>query len=66
MPESIQGRLATVSQHALREVVAQISVTRTAGTPANEAVRRSIIELFSDTDAGRLGYEECRVPGLTA
>jgi Zn-dependent M28 family amino/carboxypeptidase len=57
VPEAIRGRLAAISQDDLREVVERISVPRPTGTPENEAVRRSIIELFSGTEAGRLGVE---------
>ena len=48
VPEAIRGLLAAISQDDLREVVERISVPRPTGTPENEAVRRSIIELFSD------------------
>ena len=57
VPESIRDCLAAISQDDLREVVERISVPRPTGTPENEAVRRSIIELFSGTEEGRLGVE---------
>ena len=57
LPESISGRLAAISQQALQEVVERISSPRPTGTPENEAVRRSVIELFSDTDVGRHGVK---------
>src|SRR5271157_2159703 len=57
VPESIRDRLAAISQNNLREVVERICVPRPTGTPENEAVRRSIIELFCCTEAGRLGVE---------
>jgi len=57
VPESIRDCLAAISQDDLREVLERISVPRPTGTPENEAVRRSIIELFSGTEAGRLGVE---------
>ena len=46
VPEAIRSSLAAISQDDLREVVERMSVPRPAGTPENEAVRRSIIELF--------------------
>ena len=55
VPEAIRGRLAAISQDDLREVVERISVPRPTGTPENEAVRRSIIELFSGMETGHLG-----------
>jgi hypothetical protein len=55
--EVIQGRLAAITQDDLRQVVERISVPRPTGTHANEAVPRSIIELFSGTEAGCLGVE---------
>ena len=55
--EAVRSSLAAISQDDLREVVERISVPRTTGTPANEAVRQSIIELFSGTATGRLGVE---------
>ena len=57
VPESIRGLLAAISQNDLREVVERISVPRPTGTPENEAVRRSVIELFSDTEVGRHGVK---------
>jgi Zn-dependent M28 family amino/carboxypeptidase len=57
VPESIRDLLAAISQNDLREVVERISVSRPTGTPENEAVRRSIIELFSDTEVGRYGVK---------
>jgi len=57
VPEAIRSSLAAISQDDLREVVERISVPRPTGTPENEAVRRSIIELFCCTEAGRLGVE---------
>ena len=55
VPEAIRNRLAAISQDDLRKVVERISVPRPTGTPENEAVRRSIIELFSRTEAGHVG-----------
>jgi Zn-dependent M28 family amino/carboxypeptidase len=55
LPESISGLLAAISQNDLRQVVERISVPRPTGTPENQAVRRSIIELFSQTEASRGG-----------
>jgi Peptidase family M28 len=57
VPESIRGVLAAITQNDLREVVELISIPRPIGTPDHEAVRRSVIELFSDTEVGRLGVE---------
>ncbi len=57
VPESIKGLLAAISQNDLREVVERISVPRVTGTPENEAVRRTIIELFSDSEVGQLGVK---------
>jgi Zn-dependent M28 family amino/carboxypeptidase len=57
VPEFFRGLLAAISESDLREVVERISVPRVTGTPENEAVRRSVIELFSDTEVGRLGVE---------
>ena len=57
MPEVIRSSLAAISQYDLREVVERICVPRPTGTPENEAVRRSIIELFCCTETGRLGVE---------
>ncbi len=55
VPEAIRNRLAAISQDDLRKVVERISVPRPTGTPENEAVRRSIIELFSGMETGHLG-----------
>src|SRR5262245_36564288 len=57
VPESIRGLLAAISQNDLREVVERISIPRVTGTPENEAVRRTIIELFSDSEVGQLGVK---------
>ncbi|MGO9466876.1 MAG: M28 family peptidase [Isosphaeraceae bacterium] len=57
VPESIRGILAAISENDLREVVERISVPRPTGTPENEAVRRFVIELFSDTEFGRHGVK---------
>jgi Zn-dependent M28 family amino/carboxypeptidase len=57
VPEAISGLLAAISESDLREVVERISVSRPTGTPENEAVRRSVIELFSDTEVGRHGVK---------
>ncbi len=53
LPESISGRLAAIAPNDLRQIVEQISVPRPTGTPENFAVRRSLIELFSESEAGR-------------
>ena len=55
VPEAIRSSLAAISQDDLREVVERISVPRSTGTPENEAVRRSILELFSGMETGHLG-----------
>jgi Zn-dependent M28 family amino/carboxypeptidase len=57
LSEAVRSVLASVSRDELREIVERISVPRPTGSPENEAVRRSIIELFSCTQAGRLGVE---------
>jgi hypothetical protein len=57
LPEPTRGILASVSSDFLRDVVARISVPRVHGTSENEAVRRMIVDLFSGTEAGRLGVE---------
>ncbi len=57
VPDSLRDLLAAIAQNDLREVVERISLPRPTGTPENEAVRRSVIELFSDTEVGRLGVE---------
>ncbi len=57
VPESIRDRLAAICQDDLREIVERISVPRPTGTPENEAVRQTIIELFSGMEADRLGVE---------
>jgi hypothetical protein len=57
VPEAISGLLAAISENDLRAVVERISVPRPTGTPENEDVRRSVIELFSDTEAGRYGVK---------
>src|SRR5437868_5785453 len=57
-PEAIRGVLDAISPAFLREVVERISVPRVHGTPENEAVRRTIIGMFSDSGAGRLGVKE--------
>ena len=55
VPEAIRSSLAAISQDDLRKVVERISIPRPTGTPENEAVRRSIIELFSGMETGHLG-----------
>src|SRR4051812_3525158 len=57
VPEAIRGVLDAISPAALREVVDRISVPRVHGTLENEAVRRTIVEMFSGSEAGRLGIE---------
>ncbi len=57
VPESIRSLLTAISENDLREVVERISVPRPTGTPENEAVRRCVVELFTDTEAGHLGVE---------
>jgi hypothetical protein len=57
MPEAIRGLLAAISPNDLRKLVERISIPRPKGTPENEAVRRSIIELFSDSEVGQLGVK---------
>jgi hypothetical protein len=57
VPESITGLLAAISQNDLREVVERISVPRPTGTPENQAVRRYVVELFSETEVGRHGVK---------
>ncbi len=57
VPASIRDRLAAICQDDLREIGERISVPRPTGTPENEAVRRTIIELFSGMDVDRLGVE---------
>ncbi len=57
VPNSISGRLAAISENDLREVVERISVPRPTGSPENAAVRRSLIELFSNMEASRLGVK---------
>ena len=55
VPKAIRSSLAAISQDNLRKVVERISVPRPTGTTENEAVRRSIIELFSGMETGHLG-----------
>jgi Zn-dependent M28 family amino/carboxypeptidase len=57
VPESIRGLLAAISPSNLRNVVERISVPRVTGTPENEAVRRAMIELFSDSEVIQLGVK---------
>jgi hypothetical protein len=57
VPEAIRDVLDVVSPNVLREVVERVSEPRSTGTPEDEAVRRAIIELFSATEAVRLGVE---------
>jgi Zn-dependent M28 family amino/carboxypeptidase len=57
IPESISGLLAAISPNDLREIVERISLPRPTGTSENDAVRQSIIELFSRTEAGQLGVK---------
>lgn len=57
IPEPIRSLLASISQNDLREVVERISFPRPTGTPENEAVRRSVIELFSDSEVGHLSIK---------
>jgi Zn-dependent M28 family amino/carboxypeptidase len=57
IPESIRGLLDAISPNDLREIVEGISVPRPTGTSENEAVRKSIIELFSRTKAVHLGVK---------
>jgi hypothetical protein len=57
VPEFMRDLLAAISPNDLRNVVERISVPRVTGTPENEAVRRAIIELFSDSEVGQLGVK---------
>ena len=53
VPEAVRDALAAVSPEDLRECVERIGVPRPTGSPENEAVRRTIIDLFSGIQAGR-------------
>jgi Zn-dependent M28 family amino/carboxypeptidase len=55
IPETIREPLDLVCRDHLRETVERISLPRPTGTPANEAVRRTISDLFSSSEAGLLG-----------
>src|SRR5689334_17404875 len=55
VPVAIGEALAAVSEAELREIVERISIPRAHGTPENQAARRTIIDRFSATEAGRLG-----------
>jgi Zn-dependent M28 family amino/carboxypeptidase len=53
LPESYRARFNSISEDCLRDTVKRIAVPRVYGTPENEAVRKTIVELFSDTQGGR-------------
>ncbi len=57
VPEAIRGVLDTVSPDDLRELVERLSVPRVYGTPENQAVGRTILDLFSASGVARLGVE---------
>src|SRR5437016_1850142 len=52
---AIRGAIDAVSQDDLREIVERISIPRAHGTHENQAVRRTIFDLLSASQAGRLG-----------
>jgi Peptidase family M28 len=55
VPEAIREALAAVSEAELRAIVERIGIPRAHGTPENQAIRRTIVDWFSATEAGRLG-----------
>ena len=57
VPESFRGAIDAVSRDDLREIVERISIPRAHGTAENQAVRRTIFDLFSTSRAGGLAVE---------
>jgi Zn-dependent M28 family amino/carboxypeptidase len=53
LPESYRRLFNSISQDYLRETVRRVAVPRVYGTHQNEAVRKTIYDLFSDTLGGR-------------
>ena len=53
LPESYRALFNSISQDYLRETTKRIAVPRVYGTPENEAVRKVIIDLLSDTEGGQ-------------
>ena len=55
VPEAIRDVVAAVSPDELRAIVERISIPRVHGTPGNQAVRRTIFDLLSASQGGRIG-----------
>ena len=53
LPESYRALFNSISQDYLRDTVKRVAVPRVYGTPENEAVRKVIIDLLSDTQGGQ-------------
>jgi hypothetical protein len=53
LPESWQAVFNSISQDYLRDTVKRIAVPRVYGSPENEAVRKAITDLISDTQGGQ-------------
>ncbi len=51
--ESYQVLFNSISQDCLRDTVKRIAVPRVYGTPENEAARKTIFNLLSDTQGGQ-------------
>jgi Zn-dependent M28 family amino/carboxypeptidase len=53
LPGSYQALFNSISHEYLRDTVKRVAVPRVYGTPENEAVRKSIFDLLSDTQGGQ-------------
>lgn len=53
LPESYRAVFNTISQDYLRDTVKRVAVPRVYGTPENEAVCKTIVDLFSGTQGAQ-------------
>ena len=53
LPESYRALFNSITQDYLRDTVKRVAVPRVYGTPENEAIRKVIIDLLSDTEGGQ-------------
>jgi len=66
LPESYRAVFNTISQDYLRDTVKRVAVPRVYGTPENEAVCKTIVDLFSDTHGAQSCLTVDRVGNVIA
>ena len=66
LPESCRAVFNSISQDYLRDTVKRVAVPRVYGSPENEAIRKAIIDLLSDTQGGQSCITVDRVGNVIA